>query len=324
MTTPYPLILEPIFKHKVWGGRRLERFGKALPDGDIGESWELADLGSTTPSGAGGEPARSRITNGPLAGKTLHDALERWGGDLLGDRAPTPAGDVPLLVKYLDAREHLSVQVHPSPAYAAAHADADLKTECWYVLDAEPGSKIFKGVRPGVTREQFEHALRHDPTACVALLEAVDAIPGQLHNLPSGTVHALGEGVLVAEVQTPSDTTYRVYDWVAEYGRPLRELHIDQALACIDFGPAPDAVRPDPVQPRAHLLDTEFFSVDVVRASSPTSCQLDGCVVVMQLAAESTINSTEPVALNTGQTAIVPAACAAQLDTNGESLLARL
>lgn len=237
---PYPLLFRPALFHKVWGGDRLARFGKAVNPGDkVGESWELADLPGTSASGAGGGAVRSVIANGPLAGKTIHDAIDLWGDALLSRAALTPEGNFPLLIKFLDAREDLSVQVHPSPAYAAKHKDAHLKTECWYVLDAAPGSVIYKGVKAGVTREVFERALRNgDGAGVVELLEAVPAVVGECHNLPSGTVHALGAGVLVAEVQTPSDTTFRVYDW----GRKGRDLHIEQAMECIEWGPAPAAV----------------------------------------------------------------------------------
>jgi mannose-6-phosphate isomerase len=234
---PYPLLFRPALFPKVWGGDRLARFGKDVKPGDkVGESWELADLPGTSSSGAGGGAVRSVIANGPLAGKTIHDAIELWGDALLPRAALTPDGNFPLLIKFLDAKENLSVQVHPSPAYAAKHKEAHLKTECWYVLDAAPGSVIYKGVKPGVTRDIFERTLRTgDGSGVVALLEAVPAVPGECHNLPSGTVHALGAGVLVAEVQTPSDTTFRVYDW----GRKGRELHIEQAMECIEWGPAP-------------------------------------------------------------------------------------
>ncbi len=215
MTTPgaepYVLTFEPILKEKVWGGRRLGGLGKALPAGAmVGESWEVADLASTSEGGGGGGAARSVIREGALAGRTLHDAMRLWSPWLMAD------GGFPLLVKFLDAREHLSVQVHPSPEYARAHPDAHLKTECWYVMEAVPGSVIYKGVKPGVTRERFEAALRAGRgEGVVELLDAVPAIVGECHNLPSGTVHALGAGVLVAEVQTPSDTTFRVYYWGA-------------------------------------------------------------------------------------------------------------
>ena len=331
MPDPYPLVLEPIMKAKVWGGRRLERLGKPLPSAEhVGESWELADLPSTSASGGGGAQARSPITNGGLAGRTLHDALEQWGADLLGRRVPTTGGEFPLLVKYLDAREHLSVQVHPSPDYADAHPEADLKTECWYILEAEPGSKIFKGVKPGVTRDAFERALRTGSgSGVVEMLESVDAVPGELHNLPSGTVHALGGGILVAEVQTPSDTTYRVYDWTEELGRAPRELHIDQALECIDFGRAPHARSLDPDRTQERLLDTEFFSIDVIRSATEFETHpVPGCSVLMLLRGRAEIradgNAFDAATPTIGQTVVIPACLAdrARIDAHpGAELL---
>ena len=148
----------------------------------------------------------------------------------------TPAGGFPLLVKYLDAREHLSVQVHPSPDYAKSHEGAHLKTESWLILDADEGAMLYKGLKPGTSGADLQRAIESGTVP--DLLIAEPAVVGQCHTLPSGTVHALGAGVLVAEVQTPSDTTFRVYDWAKEYGRDGRELHIDQALECADLGPA--------------------------------------------------------------------------------------
>lgn len=256
--TPYPLILEPIFKEKVWGGRRLERLGKHLPsDALVGESWELADLPETAVEGGGGGEARTRIANGEMRGLTVADAILALGLNLMGSLRCTAEGGFPLLVKYLDARDNLSVQVHPSPAYAAAHPGAHLKTESWYVLDAEPGSVIYKGIRQGVTREKFRADLERG-AAVVDDLIAVPARAGDFHHLPSGTCHALGAGVMVAEVQTPSDTTFRVYDW----GRKGRTLHVEQALECIHFGPPARqaAVRGDG-SPRCTLVETDFYSI---------------------------------------------------------------
>ena len=230
----YPLVLEPIYKEKVWGGRALERLGRVLPGGAdtrIGESWELADLDATSPSGGGGGGAHSRIRNGPLRERTLREVVRDFGRLVTGDVAPTPSGGFPLLLKYLDARENVSVQVHPSPAYVETHPYAHLKSEAWYVVEAEPDSVIYKGVRAGTTPAAFAAAVGNG--SVVDLLIPVPARAGECHYLPSGTCHALGAGVVVAEVQTPSDTTFRVYDW----GRTDRELHVGQALECMDFGP---------------------------------------------------------------------------------------
>ena len=230
----YPLKFSPIYKEKVWGGRTLEKIGRTLP-GDsntkIGESWELVDLSTTSVSGGGGGAERSVVSNGDLAGKSLHELIEQFGKDLIGDLPLTEDGNFPLLVKFLDANEHLSVQVHPSQEYADTHDDAFLKSECWYVVNATSNGCIFKGIKQGVTPQQYRKAIEDGNVEELMIKIPVKA--GDCHYLPSGTCHALGAGVLVAEVQTPSDTTFRVYDW----GREGRELHIDQAMACIDFGP---------------------------------------------------------------------------------------
>ena len=230
----YPLLLAPIYKEKVWGGRTLERFWRTLPGGPearIGESWELADLAETSPSGGGGAAARSVIRNGPLMKRTVGDVIGDFGSVVTGSMKLSPDGSFPLLLKYLDARENLSVQVHPSAAYAAEHPDAHLKSEAWYVVAADPGSVIYRGVVEGIDPEQFRVGIEKGSVA--ELLVEEPAVPGHCVYLPSGTVHALGAGVLVAEVQTASDTTFRVFDW----GRTDREIHVDQAMECIDFSP---------------------------------------------------------------------------------------
>lgn len=318
MITPYPLLLEPLLYAKVWGGRRLESLGKTLPEGAmIGESWELADLASTSASGAGGGAAHSVIAAGPLKGRTLREVGELWRRDLTGSSTVTETGGFPLLVKFLDARENLSVQVHPSPAYAAAHAGETnppkLKTECWYILAAEPGSVIYKGVKPGVGREQFEKVLRSGGDV-VPMLVAVPAVVGECHNLPSGTVHALGAGVLVAEVQTPSDTTYRVYDW----GRKGRELHIDAALACIDFvTPAPTATKLFAGRGSTRLVSTGFFRLYETMLPAGGQLKIAGddagpephVLIVLSGSVSLRLGREDPVVVGAGSTCLVPALC---------------
>ncbi|NOX59497.1 MAG: mannose-6-phosphate isomerase [Planctomycetes bacterium] len=224
-----PLIFKPIFKPRIWGGRKLaERLGKALPDGAIGESWELADL----------ENDQSVVAEGPAAGKSIGELVRLWGDGMLGG-APLFQGRFPLLIKYLDARDHLSVQVHPDAALAAKlGGTVRVKNEAWYIVDAEPDGCLYRGLVEGVTRDDFSGALREGGGAVEKLLKRIAVRPGEAYYLPSGTVHALGGGVLVAEIQTPSDTTYRAYDWDrvdAATGKP-RELHIEEAMACINFG----------------------------------------------------------------------------------------
>lgn len=336
---PYPLLFEPILLAKPWGGERLRAFGKVIAAGaNVGESWELADLAATSASGAGGAAACSTIANGVLAGRTLRDACRQWGSQLMGDVALAHGGGFPLLIKFLDARENLSVQVHPSPAYARAHAGAHLKTECWYIVSAEPCAMIYKGVKPGVTREAFEKALRDgDGAACVDLLESVPAVVGECHNLPSGTVHALGAGVLVAEVQTPSDTTFRVYDWGRTENGKARQLHFDESLECIQWEQARDATRIPGGQRRATLVTTGYFDVEAVRGPALTAetgasykdrmlrpgattvfplrgnpAGKERPIVVMMLGGEGTLmtHTAAPMVIASGRTVLVPACMA--------------
>lgn len=308
----YPFLFKPIYKEKVWGGRTLEKLGRTLPGGadtPIGESWELADLAQTSVSGGGGGSERSVIANGPLAGRTFSDVVKKAGADVLGDVKLTEDGGFPILLKFLDARENLSVQVHPSPAYAAKHDDAFLKSEAWYILAADAGAVIYKGVKPGVTPDQYRKAIEDNTVE--ELMIAVPVKPGDCHYLPSGTCHALGAGVLVAEVQTPSDTTYRVYDW----GRTGRELHVDQAMQCITFGP-PDVSQYElntkltgAFGPITRLVTCEYFRIDRYQAkdAGEHTLAVDQPVVWMVLEGKGTIRcGGEDVIFKRGQTLFLP------------------
>ncbi len=315
----YPLTLEPILKDKVWGGRRLARLGKPLPEGaTVGESWELADLRSTSPDGGGGEAAHSLIARGDMRGLGLDQAITALGVNLMGSLRASREGGFPLLVKFLDARENLSVQVHPSPAYAASHPGAHLKTESWYVIDAEPGAVIYKGVRQGVTRERLAAAIK-DATV-PDLLIAVPVRAGDFHHLPSGTCHALGAGVMVAEIQTPSDTTFRVFDW----GRKGRALHVEQALQCITFGPPArvSAICSD-ARERQRLVETESYAIDELNLLGDSRIAIEnfpappvgGPMVWMCLSGEGRLESEkgafDPVRFEAGRTILFPAALGA-------------
>ncbi|HWB20687.1 MAG TPA: type I phosphomannose isomerase catalytic subunit, partial [Phycisphaerales bacterium] len=180
---PHALLFEPLLKERVWGGTLLSRFGKSVPASKtIGESWELADLPDSIPDG------RSRISNGPLAGLTLREAIAAHGEMIMGKAKLTGEGGFPLLIKLLDARENLSVQVHPTARYAAEHPGSHLKSEAWYIMHAEPGSVIYNGFNGGVTRESFAEHLRSGDIR--KDLRAVPAVAGDCHYLPSGTCHA--------------------------------------------------------------------------------------------------------------------------------------
>ncbi len=308
---PHPIRFTPILKEKVWGGRRLADLGKALPPGAlIGESWEIADLDSTSPTGAGGDAAHSLAATGPLAGRSIREIMALWRSDLLGGASPAPAGAFPLLIKFLDAAANLSVQVHPSAAYAATHPDAHLKHEAWCVVAAEPGSKIYRGLDPGVTRADLEKAVRIGAVA--DLLRAEPATPGMIHHLPSGVVHALGAGILVAEVQTPSDTTFRLDDW----GRPGRSLHIVEALACAFDDAGAQTVPADLLPPPApDRITTEAFKIEQFTLEPGARRALGDPVsptILMTLAGAGTLEPAdigfEPIEVAAGDTTLIPAA----------------
>jgi len=221
----YPFIFQPIFKERIWGGRELEQlYAKKLPPGKtIGESWEISDR----PGDA------SIIANGPLAGKTLRWLMENHSRELLGDAKPAADGRFPLLCKILDAREKLSLQVHP-PANVAAKLGGEPKSEMWFITDAAPDASLYVGLKRGVTRAGFEKKISDGSVA--DCFHRVSVRAGDAMFLPSGRVHAIGAGLVIFEIQQNSDTTYRVFDWnrVGLDGKP-RELHVAQSLASIDF-----------------------------------------------------------------------------------------
>jgi len=312
----YPLIMQPIYKNKVWGGRELEQLGRDLPgDADtlIGESWELADLSETSASGGGGGAERSMIANGPLADQTIGDAVNALGDRLTG-RLELPGSEFPVLVKYLNSRQPLSVQVHPSEQYAAEHPDAHLKSEAWYIVGAQPGAVIYKGIREGVTPDQFRSAIQANDAATIeSMMIKTPVKRGDCHYLPSGTCHALGAGIVVAEVQTPSDTTFRVYDW----GRTGRELHIEQAMQCIHFGPP----QVSHYERRSHiagmftavsrLVECEHFRIEKVRMTESYEQEVPynepAVWMVLEGGGRITLADTDDVTFTRGQTLLLPA-----------------
>jgi mannose-6-phosphate isomerase len=300
----YPLMFEPRLKERVWGGRRLEElYGKPLPPHrPIGESWELTDRPGDV----------SVIVNGPWAGRDLRWLWQShrqgvWGGAVAWERFPW-------LIKILDARQLLSVQVHP-PAAVAARLGGEPKTELWYITEAAPEAEIYAGLRRGVTREDFERRLWEGTVAeCIHRfrVRAGDAV-----FLPSGRIHALGAGLVLFEIQQNSDTTYRLYDWgrVGLDGRP-RTLHWEEALASVDFGdiepgPVPVAWVESKTGRWRLLVEHELFRVEVWQWQRSTEvcwsggvCRVLGCVngVLEVQAGEGSVE------LRAGRFCLLPAA----------------
>jgi mannose-6-phosphate isomerase len=259
-----PLVLRPIYRRYLWGGSRFASvFGRDLPAGeDFAESWQLVDRGDE----------QSVVAAGPLAGMTLGQLVREQGPALLGRHArgglarhPGLAA-FPLLFKFLDAARDLSVQVHPDDAVAARLDPPDLgKTEAWVVVDAAAGAKIYAGLRDGVDAAALAAALRGG--RCDEVLHAFEPRAGDCVFIPAGTVHAIGAGLLVAEIQQSSDVTFRLFDWnrVGPDGRP-RPLHVEQGLEAVTrFGPVEAAVpraTPDPAVTR--LVECDYFILDRV------------------------------------------------------------
>lgn len=222
MTTLYPLRFNPVYKDYLWGGSRIPKlFNRDLPDGIYAESWEI----STHPDGT------TTISNGPLAGKSLSDLLPEHKTDLLGTNVP--GDDFPLLIKLIDAKQKLSVQVHPNDGNAEA-VNGQPKTEMWYFLEGAGSASIYCGLKPGIGKEDFLNAMENKTFADI--LQEIPAYKGEAAFVPGGRVHAIGAGCLILEIQQNSNTTYRIYDWgrVGADGKP-RELHIDKALQVIDW-----------------------------------------------------------------------------------------
>jgi mannose-6-phosphate isomerase len=260
-TPLYPLRFEPIYQYRLWGGRRLSNFLTApLPDdGPIGEAWVLSDR----------DDHPSRVADGPLKGQTIGQVLEQFPEQVMGNFAGC-FRRFPLLLKFLDVREMLSVQVHPGVNGGNA---ATAKTEAWVVLEAGTKSRIYAGLKPGTTPEVLRHALKEGTVA--DRLTCFHPKPGDAVFNPAGMVHSLGGGVMVFEVQQNSDVTFRLYDWNhvdPKTGQP-RPLQVEQALACIDFGQragglvAPVVETTSPVR-RERLVHCDYFRLSRLRSES--------------------------------------------------------
>jgi mannose-6-phosphate isomerase len=306
MTPLEPIRFQPIFKEYVWGGRRLGTIlDKPIGDGDrYAESWEIVDHGAD----------QSVVADGPLSGKTLHELVTEHGPALLGRHHPQP--QFPLLLKFLDAQLTLSVQVHPNDAQGARLTPPDLgKTEAWVVLAAEPGSKIYAGLKPGVDRTRLERELAAG--TCDNCLHQIEPKIGDCIFLEAGTVHALGDGLVIAEIQQASNTTFRLFDWnrLDRDGKP-RPLHITESLDTIDFrrGPVTPQVPQNTDRPHVEqLVSCDKFTLDRWHFAGPQLCGGDNrCHIVAVL--EGTISVKQQI-FGRGESLLIPASCTDALIT---------
>ena len=276
----YPLRFEPLFRRYIWGGRRLaEVLDKPIGDQSAAESWEVVDH----------QDDQSIVRFGDLAGKSLRDLIAGHGVDLIGDdlMKKISSDDLPghlqnrfpLLLKFLDANRNLSVQVHPDDQFGATLSPPDLgKTEAWYVMHADPGSKIYAGLKEGVTAESFRAAIESGQTE--STLHSFEPKQGDCVFIRAGTQHAIGAGLLIAEIQQASNTTFRVYDWgrVGDDGQP-RALHIEQAIQATDFDRGPIACEAPQATDDPNwqtIVQCEKFSMKRGKFDAPVSIGGDG------------------------------------------------
>ena len=263
MDSLYPLRFRPDLKQTLWGGSALrDRFGKnARPGTTVGESWEICGMPG----------ASSLVSNGFLKDNTLEEITEVYMGDLVGDAVYDKYGnEFPLLIKFIDAHDRLSIQVHPDDRLASERHHAWGKTEMWYIIDAEPGAVIYTGFRRKITREEY---LRH--LAEKSLTDIINVTPvkrGDVFFIPAGMVHAIGAGVMLTEIQQTSDVTYRIYDWdrVDAAGKP-REMHTTMALDAINFGlDTAGLIRKTPETNKTVLLaECQWFRTSLIEFDRP-------------------------------------------------------
>jgi mannose-6-phosphate isomerase len=264
MSELYPLKFEPVLKEKIWGGNALvKRYNKKQKDisesSKVGESWELSGVSENL----------SVVSNGFLAGNNIEELIEVYMGDLTGDSVYEKFGnEFPLLIKFIEAREDLSIQVHPGNELARKRHNAYGKTEMWYLLESEKGSGIYTGFREGVTREMYTEALENGSLPSLLNFEIVE--PGDTYFTPAGRVHAIGAGMVLVEIQQTSDITYRIFDWNRN-GAEKRELHTDLALDAIDFnasGKAKIRIEAE-LNKTQSLIECEFFHTNILSFNKP-------------------------------------------------------
>jgi mannose-6-phosphate isomerase len=305
MSELYPLKFESILKEKIWGGNTLVSRYNKMGDSSakFGESWELSAVTDYL----------SVVSNGFLAGNNIEELIEVYMGDITGDAVFEKFGnEFPLLIKLVEARDDLSIQVHPDNHLARERHNAYGKTEMWYILEAEKNSMIYTGFRENVTKELYLNALKSD--GLPQLLNIENPQPGDTFFIPSGRIHAIGAGILLVEIQQTSDITYRVYDWGRkdEKGNQ-RDLHLDLALEAIDFNNRGKSRIPQTVvkNKTSNLVNCEFFTTNIIRLSDRISKDynlIDSFVLYICTEGEFQIRwdgNSEPVVK--GETVLLPA-----------------
>ncbi|GEM_PF-45450 len=303
-TTLYPMKFLPLYKNKVWGGNKIKTLGfDYAPLPNCGELWALSGV----------EGNESVIANGFLQENTINEAIEIYMGELVGEKNFDHFGtELPILIKIIDANDKLSIQVHPDDQLARQRGMENGKTEMWYILEAEPGAEIVDGFEQALTPKEYQQKLAAGQVEELLHIERPEA--GDMFFIPAGRVHALGKGLLLAEVQQTSDCTYRIYD----YNRPdsdgrLRELHTAEALAAIDFAPTRDGKSHYAYRENCttRLAECPYFTTNLIPLTKPMRkdfSSLDSFVVYLcvdGVAAVKTLDTILPI--HTGECVLVPA-----------------
>ena len=305
MSDLYPLKFETVLKEKVWGGTALvDRFNKKpFNPNPVGESWEISAIADN----------QSVVSNGFLAGNNIEELIEVYMGDITGDGIFEKYGnEFPLLIKIIEARQDLSIQVHPGDSLAKERHKAYGKTEMWFILEADAGARIFTGFKEGVTKEMYEEAVKNGTLA--ELLNIENPQPGDTFFTPAGRIHAIGAGTVLAEIQQTSDITYRIFDWNRKStGSEIRELHTELALDAIDFGASgKNKIRIEAdLNKSVNLVSCEYFNTDLLWLSKAVRKEyfnIDSFVIYICTEGEFLIkwdDSTEMV--SKGETVLLPA-----------------
>ena len=312
MNTLYPLLFEPNLHVIVWGGNKLQPYKGLEQTGEpIGESWEVSAV----------ESSPCTIANGPLKGRDLISVVSQYGGKLLGDAVYRQYGDkLPLLVKFIDARSDLSIQVHPGDELARKRHGKFGKTEMWYIIDAEPGASLYAGFSKEITPEEYKQRVA-DGTICEVLARH-EVHSGDVFFIPAGRVHAICGGILLAEVQQSSDVTYRIFD----YNRPgldgkPRQLHTELAADAIDFSVSQEyrTFYGNTTDKAVQVIDTPYFDVRIMDIDKPFHRNLvkyDSFVISMCIKGCCTISlrgydgPEKEIILREGHSCLIPASMA--------------
>ncbi len=300
----YPIKFTPILQEKIWGGTKLASFlNKKLDSDTVGESWEVSAVKDNI----------SVVANGVLKLKTLQELLEIYNEEFVGKKVyKTFKNEFPLLIKFIDANDDLSVQLHPDDTLAKRRHNSFGKTEMWYIIHADRGSRLILGFKDGIEKESYQKSLQEKKI--LSILNEVPVKKGDAYLLPTGTIHAIGAGVLLAEVQQTSDVTYRVYDWDrVDTNGNARKLHIEEAIDAINFKnkgeKASYTVQKNSTTP---MISCQYFTTNVLSLDKKTRMdysKIDSFVIYMCVSGSAKlVNLDFKVDMKIGETVLIPAA----------------